>query len=126
MKIPSGETPDGGGRFRQGRILTAQKSKEVLGMADFKMSGDTLYDRSNRKIGFVRGNDIFDSSNRKVASVKGSDIFDSASRKVGSLRGIDIYDAQNRKIGTISDVKKEIDGAMGGASVVALWLSFIR
>jgi hypothetical protein len=59
-------------------------------------------------------------------TMKGSDLFDSHNHKVAAIRGSDVYDDHNKKIWTMNDVKKGIDGAMGGVSVVALWLFFAR
>lgn len=42
------------------------------------------------------------------------------------MHGEEIWDANNRKIATLSEIKGEIDGAIGGKTVVAFWLAFIR
>ena len=58
--------------------------------------------------------------------MRGNDLYDSHSNKIASIRGSDVYDSHSNKIGNLSDVKKAIDGAMGGISVAALWISFVR
>jgi len=47
-------------------------------------------------------------------------------KAIKSLKGSDIYDAHSHKIGNISDIKKQIDGALGGTTLAALWLCFVR
>ncbi len=104
---------------------TSRKIK-IEAMANFKMKGDALYDKSNRKVGTIRGDNIYDNRNRKVGAIRGDNIYDSRNRKVASVRGSNIYDSRNSKIGSITDATKAIDGAMGGMSVIALWVSFVR
>ncbi|MCB9222000.1 MAG: hypothetical protein H6615_09290 [Ignavibacteria bacterium] len=58
--------------------------------------------------------------------MRGSDLFDNRNSKIGTLRGNDIYDSRNSKISTLNNVKKEIDGAIGGVSLVAFWIIFVR
>ncbi len=79
-------------------------------MADFKMKGSDLYDKTNHKLATIRGSNIYDARNHKVASIRGSDI----------------YDERNHKIAKMDDVRKSVGGGMGGASLAALWLFFIR
>ena len=74
----------------------------------------------------LRGNDLYTSSGHHIASLKGSYIYDEHGHKVATLRGTDVYDEHGHKIATINDIKKEIDGAMGGISIVAFWLFFVR
>ena len=95
-------------------------------MADYKMISSDLFDSRNHKIATVRGNDIFDERNHKVASIRGNDIYDERNYKVATVRGSDVYDERNSKSSSLSDVKRTIDGAMGGVTVVALWLFFVR
>jgi len=95
-------------------------------MADFKMTASDLFTSSNHKVATVRGSDIYDERNHKVATVRGNDIYDERNHKVATVRGSDVYDERNSKIASIGDVKKAIDGAMGGVTVVALWLFFVR
>ena len=61
-----------------------------------------------------------------MATIKGNDIYDSHLHKIGTVKGSDIYDSHLHKIGSIDKIKKEIDGAMGGVTVAALWLLFVR
>jgi len=53
-------------------------------------------------------------------------IYDDHSHKIASVKGPDVYDDHSHKIGSVDKIRKEIDGAMGGVSVVALWLLFCR
>ena len=95
-------------------------------MANFKMKGSDLYDSAGRKVATVRANDILDRMGRKVGSVRGDDIRDKTGNKVGRVQGSSVYDGRNIRIASLSDVRKTIDGAMGGVTVAALWLFFIR
>jgi hypothetical protein len=53
-------------------------------------------------------------------------ILDEHLHKVATVIGTDIYDEHKRRIATMNDVKRSIDGATGGTSIVALWLFFVR
>ena len=82
-------------------------------MANYNMRGDELYDKinPNKKVAYVRGDDIYDFKN---------------GFKVAYVRGTDIYDKNGHKIESLDNVRRQIDGAMGGVTVAALWLFFIR
>jgi hypothetical protein len=95
-------------------------------MTDFKMKGSELFDSHNHKVATLRGNDVLDEHSHKVATIRGSDILDEHNHKFASVKGSDILDEHNHKFASVNDVKKVIDGAMGGVSVVALWLFFVR
>ena len=95
-------------------------------MTNFKLKGNDLYDSKNHRVATMKGNNLYDSKNHKVATIKGNNLYDSKNHKVATLNGSDIRDSRNHKIASISDAKKAIDGAMGGMSVVALWVCFIR
>jgi len=79
-------------------------------MANFKMKGNDLYDNHSHKVASVRGNDIYNEHSHKIATVKGSDI----------------YDDHSHKIATMNDIRRSIEGGIGGASLTALWLCFVR
>ncbi len=95
-------------------------------MGAYKMSGNDLFDSRNHKIATIRADGIYDERNHKVASIRGIDVYDERNKKVATLKGNDIYDGGNKKIGNLTDVKKMIDGALGGVSIAALWLFFCR
>jgi len=95
-------------------------------MASFKFAGSDLFTSANHKIASIKGPGVFDERNHKVATINGGKIFNDHNHQVATVKGSDIYDEHNRKIATMSDVKRDIDGAMGGASIVALWLFFVR
>jgi hypothetical protein len=98
----------------------------VNAMADYKMKGSDLYDRSSNKLGTLRGNDIYDNHSNKIGVIKGTEIYDNRSNMIAKLRGSDIYDASSNKIGTLEQAKKSIEGAVGGASVAAFWVLFVH
>ena len=51
---------------------------------------------------------------------------DANNRTIAKLYGQDVLDSNNSKITTVSDIKREIDGSLGGRTVVAFWLAFIK
>ena len=55
----------------------------------------------------------------------GKEFRDRRGSKIGVLDGNIIRDARGSKISTIDDVNKIVDG-IGGASLVAMWLFFVR
>lgn len=60
-----------------------------------------------------------------MATLRGGDIYDGSNRRGATVRGNDVYDDRNARIGTVDDARRTIDGAMGAATVVAIWLFFI-
>ncbi len=58
--------------------------------------------------------------------MKGSDLYDNHSHKVTSVKGNDIYNEHSHKIVTMNDVRRDVKGGLGGATLTALWLCFIR
>ena len=95
-------------------------------MADYKMRNNDFLDSHNRKIAVLKGTALHDDHNRKIAVIKGNNIHDSHNLKVATIKGSDVYDSHNRKIASIDDIRKLVKDSMGGASVVAFWLFFIR
>jgi len=95
-------------------------------MANFKMKGNELYDNHSRKIAIIRGNDIYDDHSRRVAVVRGNDIYDDHSRKLAIVKGDDIYDDHSSKIASMSNIRRDIEGGKGGATLAALWICFVR
>ena len=73
----------------------------------------------------LRGDNIFDATGRRVGRINGSNIFDSVGRRVAQFDGRDIKDTSGRRISTIDNVRKDIDG-IGGASLVAMWVFFVK
>jgi len=77
-------------------------------------------------VGEVRGSDILDANLNKAGEVRGDDILDANWQKVAEVRGDQILDGSWQPIGSLSDARRRIDGAHGGATVAALWYFFIR
>jgi len=73
-----------------------------------------------------KGSDLYTLSNHKIASIKGTGIYDEHNPKVETVKGADIYNESNIKFATMNDVKRSIDGSIGGTSIVGLWLFFVR
>ncbi len=94
-------------------------------MAYFKFSGSDLY-ASSHKVATIDGNKIYDEHHHQVATIKGNEIYDEHNHKVATVKGTDIYDEHYSKIATMNDVKKSIDGAIGGTSIVGLWWFFVK
>jgi hypothetical protein len=74
----------------------------------------------------VDGKDILDRNRQLVGRIQGDEILDRNWSKVAEVRGDEILDSQWRSIGRLSEIRGRIDGAMGGASLAALWYFFIR
>ena len=105
--------------------LSKKTVKETI-MSKYKLKGNDLYDPYSHRIATIKGANIYDEHIHKVATIKGNDIYNEHGNKVATLRGLDICDGHSHKIATLNDVHKAIDGAMGGASIVGLWLFFVR
>lgn len=99
--------------------------KQRLNMAYYKFDGKNLRDRHGTKIGVLDGKNIRDSHGSKIGEFDGKHFRDSHGSKVAEFDGKDIRDSKGSKIATIGDVKKAVDG-IGGASLVAMWIFFIR
>ena len=56
----------------------------------------------------------------------GNELKDANYHVVARIDGNDIKDANYNRIGTLDDARRAIDGAMGGVSVAALWIFFVR
>lgn len=93
-------------------------------MADYKYDGKELRCRGS-KIGVVDGNAIRNSSGSKVGEIDGKYIRNAQGSKIGEFDGQVIRDSNGSRLGTMDDVKKKIDG-VGGISLAAIWLLFVR
>jgi len=85
------------------------KLKKEADMADYKFDGKEFRDRRGSRIGEIDGKYFRDSHGKRV----------------GEFDGKDIRDSHGSRISNLDDVKKIIDG-IGGASLVAMWLFFVR
>lgn len=95
-------------------------------MSDLKMSGNDIRDKSGRKLGVLSGDTLRDASGRTLLKIQRDDIRDSSGKKLASVSGNDIHDGSGKKIGAISDIREKIDGGLGGVSLAAVWLAFLR
>jgi hypothetical protein len=93
-------------------------------MADYKFDGRELREKGS-KIGVLNGNNVCDAHGSKVGTLDGKCIRDSYGSKVAEFDGNDVRDSHGSKIATIDGIKKNVDG-IGGTSLVAMWLFFIR
>ena len=117
------------GRNSQGKITVRHRgggARRAYRLVDFKLKGNDLYDNHSHKVEILKDNSIYDDHSHKVCTINGNDIYNDHSHKIVTIRGTDIYDEHGHKIATISDIKKQIDGAIGGTSLAALWFCFIR
>lgn len=101
------------------------ETKQVTNVADYKFDGKELRDRSGHKIAVLDGKYIRDASGSKVGEIDGKYFRNGSGSKVGEFDGRDLRDASGSKIATVDDVRKAIDG-IGGATLVAMWLLFVR
>ncbi len=93
-------------------------------MASYRFDGRVLTERG-RKVGELRGNDIYDRRNSRIGKIDGQEIRDRSNRRVAKFDGRYVRDSGNSRIARIEDVNKAIDG-VGGVSLVAMWLFFVR
>lgn len=93
-------------------------------MADYKFDGRWLTERS-RRIAELRGNDIYDARHSRVGKINGEELRDRSNRRIARFDGRSIRDSSNRVIGDMGDVERAIDG-IGGMSLVAMWVFFVR
>lgn len=107
-------------------VLTfAISHAEGSNKTEYKFDGKELRDSRGNKIAVLDGKYIRDNRGNKIGVIDGKYFRDSRGNKVAEFDGKDIRDSRGLKIAAISDVKKVIDG-IGGASLVAMWLFFVR
>ena len=95
-------------------------------MVEFRMRGSDLFDYSNHRVARVRGNEIFDSQDRLVATIHEDTILDEHNQKIASVRGKDVLDTSKKRIASVDEISRAIADSMGGVSIIALWLLFVR
>ena len=107
-------------------IKSCQKIRMCEGdMADFKFDRNELRDRHGSKVAVIDGKYIRDSHGSRMGEIDGKYFKDSHGARLGEFDGSYVRDSHGSRIATIGDVKKSIDG-VGGASMVAMWLFFVR
>lgn len=94
-------------------------------MADYKFDRNELRDRGGSKVAVLDGKYIRDHRGSRLGEIDGKYFRDSRGSKLAEFDGRDVRDSSGSRIATIDDVKKSIDG-IGGASLVAMWLFFVR
>jgi sporulation protein YlmC with PRC-barrel domain len=107
------------------RISTRQLKGESNNMADYKFDGKELRDRRGSRIGVFDGKYICDGHGSRVGEIDNKYFRDSHGSRLAEFDGKDIRDSHGSRIATIDDVKKSIEG-IGGTSLVAMWLFFVR
>jgi len=106
--------------------MSKENNTKFIVMTNFKLKGSDLFDNHGHKIASIKGNDIYNEHGHKIAVMKGNDIYNEHGHKIAVMKGNDIYDEHGHKIETISNIKKQIDSALGGTSLAALWICFVR
>jgi sporulation protein YlmC with PRC-barrel domain len=94
-------------------------------MADYKFDHNELRDRRGSKVAVLDGKYIRDNRGSSLGEIDGKYFKDNRGARLAEFDGRDVRDSRGSKIATIDDVKKSIDG-IGGASLVAMWLFFVR
>ncbi len=105
---------------------SAKKTVKETIMTKYKLKGNDLYNSYSHRIATIKGANIYDEHHHRVATINGSNIYDEHHRRVATINGSNIYDEHSHKIASLNDVRKAIDGAIGGASIAGLWLFFVR
>lgn len=77
-------------------------------------------------MGGLQGDVLRDAGGHLLLKIDGDDIRDASGKKIASVTGDDVRDSSGRKIATLADIRKSIDGALGGVSLVAIWLAWLR
>jgi sporulation protein YlmC with PRC-barrel domain len=106
-------------------IKCCQNNNTEGNMAEYKFDREELRDRRGSKVAVLDGKYIRDDRGSKLGEIDGKYFRDSRGAKIAEFDGRDVRDSRGSKIATIDDVKKSIDGN-GGASLVAMWLFFVR
>jgi len=106
-------------------IRHRQKNNMEGNMADYKFDRNELRDRSGSKVAVLDGKYIRDHRGSRLGEIDGKYFRDSHGSKLAEFDGRDVRDSRGSRIATIDDVKKSIDG-IGAASLVAMWLFFVR
>ena len=94
-------------------------------MADYKFDHEVLRDRHGSKVAVLNGKYILDQHGSRFGEIDGKYFKDNHGARLAEFDGGDVRDSHGSRIATIDDVKKSIDG-IGGASLVAMWLFFVR
>lgn len=92
---------------------------------DYKFDGRYLRNKSGSRIAEVDGKNIRNEKGSLIGKIDGKHIRDFRGNKIAEYDGQYIRDASGKRIGEMKDVKKDIDG-VGGITLVALWLLFVR
>jgi hypothetical protein len=67
-----------------------------------------------------------DSSNRTIAKIYNNEIRDTNNNTIVKIVGEEVRDTSNRTLIKMPEIRKLIDNSMGGHSLVALWVAYIR
>ncbi len=94
-------------------------------MKNIKLVGNDIKE-GGKNIGRLFGQDIKDSNGRTIARINRDDIKDGSGRIIGRLYGSDLKDSGGRTIAKMDDIRKAIDGGIGGTTLAAIWLLFVR
>lgn len=94
-------------------------------MVRIKISGDYIKE-GGRTIGKVSGKYIKDSSGRTLAKIDKDYIKNSSGRTIGKISGSYLKDSSGRTLSSMNDIRKSIDGAIGGTTLAAIWLLFVK
>jgi hypothetical protein len=94
-------------------------------MADYKFHRDELRDRRGSKVAVLDGKYIRDHHGKKLGEIDGKYFRDSHGVKLADIDGRYVRDSHGSKIASIDDVEDSIEG-IGGSSLVAMWLFFVR
>lgn len=94
-------------------------------MSKYKFDGKQLRDPSGNRLGEFDGKIVRDKAGTRVGEVDGKIIRDKNGSRMGEFDGINLRDSKGSRVATLEDVKRDIDG-IGGTTLAAMWLLFIR
>jgi hypothetical protein len=95
-------------------------------LADYKMYNNEFRDRSGRTIARIYNNELRDSGNRTIVRIYSNELRDASNRTLAKVVGEEVRDSSNRIMAKLPDIRKKIDGAMGGTSIAAFWIAFLK
>ncbi len=94
-------------------------------MADYRFDGRVLYDKLGRRVGVLNGTNIYNPVGNIIGNIHGKTIREASGGKIADFDGRNVRDSFGKIIATDTSVKRDIKG-IGGVSLVAMWVFFVR
>lgn len=95
-------------------------------MEAIKISGNLIKTKTGSTIGKIDGKIIRDHSSKILCKIDGIYIRNSSGVKIGALSGDKLRDSSGKVLCGMDEVRKSISGGLGGVTLAAIWLCFVR